>query len=404
MSLCASPLARISTGAVSAPSQAGRILLVEDQAPLALLLARRLEAQGHEVLQALDGLDALGKLQSFEADVIISDWVMEPLDGLEFCRRLRADARMSHAYFIMLTAKERLEDRLEAFKAGIDEYLIKPVVDQELIERVRVGLRISRLQRDLARSNADLSQSLRRIREDLAVVGRIQRSLLPRRMPTDHFECAVVYSPCEECGGDYYDFIPVPGNRLAVVVADVSGHGTPAMVAMAIIRSLVHWLLPTAEEPGKALDHLGDALWHHLPTEQYATMFLGLWDPATGTLRHSSAGHPAPLVLRRTTGAIEKLPGEGGFPLKLIEERESYSTQETRLERGDRLILYTDGIIEAFDSAEEQFGRGRLQEALMERGMAPLGEMREHVLSRLLEFCGPRLQEDDITMLLLEVR
>jgi sigma-B regulation protein RsbU (phosphoserine phosphatase) len=388
----------------SAPGPTGKILLVEDQLVLAKMLTRQLERQGHTVAHARDGIEALGKLQTFDANLIISDWVMEPLDGIEFCRRLRSDPQRSHIYFLLLTARDRLEDRLSAFQAGIDEYVTKPVVDQELLQRVRVGLRINCLQRELALSNAMLSQSLRRIREEIELVGRLQRSLLPSRLPSSQFECAVVYNPCEECGGDYYDFIPLSDDRIAIVMADVSGHGAPAMVAMAIIRSLLHGMLPGAESPEAALRGVNSALWHHLPTEQYATMFIAFWDRRSGRLRSSSAGHCAPLVIRRSTGRAEPLEFEAGFPIKLIGAEIDYSAGETNLAPGDRLVLFTDGLVEAFNAGEEQFGLTRLVQTLEGHAREPVGELRRRVLEAVTAFCGDHPQEDDQTLLLLEVR
>jgi sigma-B regulation protein RsbU (phosphoserine phosphatase) len=377
--------------------------LVEGQVSLVNVLRTQLESQGHTVEAVSDGLEALMKIKTFDPDLIISDWGSDSLSGLDLCRRLRAHTRHRHIYFLLLTSRDQLQDRLEALQAGVDSHVVKPVVDQELVERVQLGLRIARLQRELAATNSQLSQSLAHKENDLEVVGKIQRSLLPGDLPNTHLRCSVVYTPCEECGGDYYDFLSLNDSKTAVVVADVSGHGAPAMVAMAIIRSLVHTFVPEAETPADSLSVINRALWNHLPTDQYATMFLGHWDQSQRTLRYSTAGHCSPLVIRRE-GVVESLPECQGFPLKLVGRNITYEVAEAALTPGDRLALFTDGVIECFDESGVQFGFERLTGVLRRHAADSLEELGAAVVESLMDFSGSRPWDDDLTLVLLEIQ
>ncbi|NUP89154.1 MAG: SpoIIE family protein phosphatase [Candidatus Sumerlaeia bacterium] len=398
------PLAPPSPQDTPTPLPGGRILLVEDQLLLSRLLSRQLELQGHHVQTAKDGREALLRLTTFTPDLVISDWMMEGMDGIELCRRIRTDKRHADVYFILLTAKEKVEDRLTAFHAGIDEYIVKPVVDQELLERVRVGLRIITLQRDLGRVNAQLSASLEHIRHEFETIGGIQRSLLPSVLPHDHMDCELVYQPCDESGGDYYDFLRVDADTTAVVMADVSGHGAPAMVAMAIIRSLVHSLVPGSASPAEALGRINTALFSHLPTDQYATMFLGFWSHTRRALVYATAGHPLPLILRRGAVSPIELPRLIGFPIKLVEPNVTYDQAEVTLDPGDRFVLYTDGIIEAWNPRQEMYEKRRLLDVLSAHGRRPLPDLCQHILQSVLAFCEERPLEDDLTLVVAEVR
>lgn len=390
-------------GNVSAedPSQI-RILLVEDAPSTRLILEKRLTKAGYVVDVAEDGQFGWEKAQQIRPDVIISDWMMPRMDGHEFCQKIRSDPNFLTTYFILLTAKDCKEDLVHGLSAGADDYLIKPCDPQELLARVRAAERIVWLQRRLEENNQQLERAIKRINEELSVTSEIQRSLLPQELlEVPGYSFAAYYRPSTECSGDYYDLFDLGNGKFGAIMADVSGHGTPAMVAMALARSIVHMLSPKVSSCAELLERLNKMLYEHLPTSQFMTTFYCVVDAKTGNFQYSSAGHNPPLLVRSKSGDADYLPNCEGFPIKLIKPDAEYQNYEGRLEENDSLLLYTDGIPEATNALSEQFDTERLSESVVgSRHLSPemvLGA----IMQRLIEFTGARAFHDDVTMMLI---
>jgi sigma-B regulation protein RsbU (phosphoserine phosphatase) len=216
-----------------------------------------------------------------------------------------------------------------------------------------------------------LAGALAALDRELRTVGDIQRSLLPATLPPiPGFELAADYHTSAQAGGDYYDFFPLPGGGWGIFIADVAGHGTPAAVLMAITHAIAHAQPGTHEPPAALLSHLNDRLTcsytHGGGT--FVTAFYATLDPATRTLTYSVAGHNPPRLVRG--GRTRSLDGRAGLPLGILESQ-SYPQTTITLERGDVLLLYTDGITEARAPAiapgvpREMFGVDRLDELLL---------------------------------------
>jgi sigma-B regulation protein RsbU (phosphoserine phosphatase) len=228
-------------------------------------------------------------------------------------------------------------------------------------------------------------------------VGRMQRHLLPTELPRiDGLELASSYHICSRAGGDYYDVLPAPEEQWGFFVADVSGHGTPAAVVMAMIHTLLH-AFPGPPMPAvHVLSHINRHLLAVAPEGMFATAFYGIYDPVYRRLRYASAGHPAPL-LRRGQGSIRTLEGTAGLPLGVMNE-DTWTEREVILQPGDALLLYTDGILEGANSAGEPFGLRRLDQALR---LAPARArpLVEHLERHYKAFCNGSPEMDDRTLL-----
>jgi phosphoserine phosphatase RsbU/P len=382
------------------PHPAARILVVEDDRSTRIILEKWLKKQGHEVESAEDGAAGLELARRMEPDIIISDWMMPEMDGQELCARVKADPGIHSTYFILLTARDLKEDMISGLDAGADEYLVKPYDPVELMARVRAAGRIVRLQQTLREKNRELREVMARINQELETTSKIQLSLLPQQlMEVTGYRFAARYRPSSECSGDYYDLIGLAGGRFGMIMADVSGHGTPAMVAMALTRSLVHLFAPEAASPAELLTRLNRMLYAQLPTSQYVTAFYAVVDAATGGVTYSAAGHNPPLLLRRGGADAEFLKNCEGFPLKLVTPDAEYANFEFQLDAGDALLLYTDGIPEAFNGEGEQFLAQRLREAALEGPHDSPEHIVENVTRRLAEFLGDNPINDDVTML-----
>ena len=230
-----------------------------------------------------------------------------------------------------------------------------------------------------------------RTADDLALAKTIQLAALPAvagALP-DRLEFAhsAESRPAKEVGGDFYDFYPVSGGRLALVVADVSGKGIPAAMFMMEAKNVIKNCLTEFDDAGEAVEAANARLCSGNDAEMFVTAWVGLLDPATGTVEYVNAGHNRPFV-RRADGSVEKVCGKGGPFLGLF-EGVGYQTHRLALEPGDRLFLYTDGITEAMDAHGRLFGERRLCEALSTGA----------VTQAVRDFVGAAEQSDDMTTL-----
>jgi sigma-B regulation protein RsbU (phosphoserine phosphatase) len=259
-----------------------------------------------------------------------------------------------------------------------------------------------------ATSNLVLKEQIREafefVERELKIVADIQHSLLPQSMPEiPGLSLAAFYQASRWAGGDYYDFFPLPDGRWGLLIADVSGHGTPAAVLMAVLHAIAHGHPDAPDPPSAFLRHINDRLVarYTADNESFVTAFYGVFDPARRTFTYASAGHNPPLIKRCMDGSIRELSGRGGLPLGLFPDQD-FPESTYFLTPGDQIVLYTDGITEALDPDSAQFGTERLEQAL--------GHCRNDadaliaaVLESLTAFARGRAPVDDQTLLVAKI-
>ena len=260
-----------------------------------------------------------------------------------------------------------------------------------------------------ATHNLVLAEELRKaygtVERELKVVADIQRSLLPKTIPAiPGLGLAAFYQTSQWAGGDYYDFFPLPDGRWGILIADVSGHGTPAAVMMAIMHSLAHNLPGPPEPPSLLFEHVNEhfATRYTSEGEAFVTAFYGIFDPARRELTYANAGHNPPRLKRCEDGSVLALDVVGNLPLGVFPDQE-YAQATLALVPGDQIVFYTDGITEAQNAEGEMFGPGRLDEALENCHLDAQG-LIEAVLSTLKEFTGGLPASDDQTVVVAKVR
>jgi sigma-B regulation protein RsbU (phosphoserine phosphatase) len=250
----------------------------------------------------------------------------------------------------------------------------------------------------------ELKQAYRIVEHELKVVADIQRSLLPQVLPTiPNLELAVYYRTSRWAGGDYYDFFPLPDRRWGILIADVSGHGTPAAVMMAITHSLAHSLPGPPDPPAALLGYVNRQLSEHytVANEVFVTAFYGIYDPVERTLTFSSAGHNSPRLKRCGDGTVSALEEVGGPPLGLFQNLD-YDQTTLKLRPGDIMAFYTDGITEAMDPGSAQFGVDRLDDVLR-RCDLDAKAMVSGVIEAVDQFTADQPPDDDRTLLVAKV-
>src|SRR5271167_4260454 len=239
-----------------------------------------------------------------------------------------------------------------------------------------------------------------RMEEQINIARGIQQALLPRNFP-DHPHLAVAGCnyPCLSVGGDYFDVFPLDNNRTAFLIADVSGKGLGAALLTTMLQGALS-AMTLGTDPARVFNHVNRFLCDHAEVGRYATMFFGILDD-DGHLEFINAGHPSPFLIRH--GVAEEPFSEGSYPVGLVPEAE-YTTARLKLEPGDTIVLFSDGVTEAMDPDEQLFGVPRLREVLTGQTECPLDQLQKCVLEAVENFARGASQADDLTLLIVRYR
>ena len=244
-----------------------------------------------------------------------------------------------------------------------------------------------------------------RIEQELRVARLVQETLLPRDIPSiPGWELAAHWQPAREMSGDFYDFLPLPDGRLGLIIGDVSGKGMPAALVMAITQSILRATAERIGPPAEVLEQANKLLLPHIPANMFATCLYMILDPATGCLQFANAGHNLP-ILQTDRGLVE--PRATGMPLGLLPGM-TYDQNDVQLTPGNRLLMYTDGLVEAHNPQGEMFGIPYLHELIGQEIQVPPGSsggaaLIELLLASLAGFTGSGWeQEDDVTLVTLD--
>jgi sigma-B regulation protein RsbU (phosphoserine phosphatase) len=240
--------------------------------------------------------------------------------------------------------------------------------------------------------------------DELTSIGRIQREFLPKEIPgMGGVECAVHYATSTRAGGDYYDFFPLSEVRTGVFIGDVSGHGSPAAIVMAMTRLLLHTYPRETSPPDEVFTHVNNLLFGNLLPGKFVTAFYAILDTSQSELLFSNAGHCHPILVRASDKSIEKLKTAGGLPLGVIPGGH-FDQKTVKIEKGDLIFLFTDGLVESINSSNQMFGNKRLHELLTNCLEANVNEIKEKILAELKAFCGDMKLKDDLTFLIMKLK
>jgi len=245
-----------------------------------------------------------------------------------------------------------------------------------------------------------------RIGAELSVAAKIQASMLPSVFPPfpirKEFDIYASMFPAKEVGGDFYDFFFIDENKLAVVIADVSDKGVPAALFMVIAKTLIKNNAQLGKTPKEVFEAVNNILCENNEAGMFVTAFLGYLDIPSGRFTYANAGHNPPFI-KKSGGLYEKLPVKSGFVLAGMEAI-SYTQQETALNPGDELFLYTDGVTEAINLSLDLFGEARLFEVIGNNPNLSLHDFDVAIKNEIEKFADGAEQADDITMLALRYR
>jgi sigma-B regulation protein RsbU (phosphoserine phosphatase) len=396
VSPCPAP-AGIPAGAQASHSlEQSAILVVDDSRMMRLALINALNDLGwRNISAAADGRQALelAKAQSF--DLVLLDIIMPGMDGYEVCRQLRQMPETAEVPIMFLSSLEEVQSKTRGFEVGANDYLTKP------FDVLEVNARVKSLLKAKAYSDAVKEQ----IASELRVAREIQMGMLPHDFaPVEKrhgVEFGAVLEPAREVGGDLYGVCDASPERLVVFLGDVSGKGLPASMFMVRAVSLARLLAKEIAEPERILARLNDELSADNPSGMFVTFLCAVFEPKSGRLVLANAGHCRPVILhdgQPPRWAVKNLGTALGFEPGLEFER-----TELTLGSGDAMVLYSDGVTEAFNPQEELYSDGRLLADSAAFGGQSAPAITASLLQKVRAFAGTAPQSDDIAILTLKI-
>ena len=375
-------------------------ILVVDDAPANLqVLSGMLKDRGYKVRPVPSGKLALLAARKDPPDLILLDINMPEMNGYEVCEQLKADDDLKGIPVIFISALTEPLDKVKAFAIGGVDYITKPFQMEELHARVETHLKLRRLQIELEKYSRHLELARERLTRDLEFARQVQRDLLPLRLPeVPGYEFFAYYESAFEVGGDYYDFIPLPRQRVAVMLGDVAGKGVAAALLMAKLSADARFCILTEPGPAAAITKLNSLMNRSGTSNRFVTLAVAILDHRSHTVTLVNAGHPSPLIYRRATRTVEDATSNEltGLPIGVLDGLE-YASCEVSLEPGDCILAFTDGVIEAVNRNDIQLQTKGVYAALQGGAYSPqaLGERVVEVVKQFAVGCN---QHDDIAL------
>lgn len=319
-----------------------QILVIDDDTAVQELLRRTLKKQGYEVTVASNGEDGVAQAQKLRPALIICDWIMPRLTGIDVCRRVKADPELSTTQFFLLTSLGSIADRVKGLDAGADDFISKPIELNELQARVRAGLRLHQLSRDLKIAKQSLEA-------ELAEAAEYVQSLLPDPM-TEPISIEAKFIPSRQLGGDCFDYNWLDADYLAIYLLDVAGHGLrAALPSVAVLNLLRSRTLPNIDyyKPSDVLRALNTTFQMSYQNDKYFTIWYGVYNRISRQLVYASAGHPPAVLISQSpasTAKIQRLKTPG-MPVGMFPDA-PYVDNCCDVEDLSSLYIFSDGVYE----------------------------------------------------------
>ena len=373
-----------------------QILIIDDDSTTQLLLQRTLIVQGYDITLASDGEEGLIKARAIRPALIICDWIMPRMNGLEVCSQIKSTPELSTTFFILLTSLDSVEDRVKGLDAGADDFLCKPIEMHELKARVRAGLRLHQLSKDLQNQKLLLEA-------ELAEAAEYVSTILPEPLHHPSLSIDACFIPSRQLGGDSFDYFWLDDRHLVFYLLDVSGHGLRASLpSLAVINLLRSRSLSNVDyyQPNTVLGGLNQTFQMSDRNDKYFTIWYGVYDRKNRSLTYSSAGHPPAVLLTPTGKYREQRLKTPGVPVGMFPNIK-YVNASCQVAANSSLYVFSDGIYEVEPKDNSHWGLDRLINLLKKYQKTP-----ERDLQRLLQYVRswhPNLQfEDDLSILQID--
>ena len=382
-----------------------KILSVDDEMDLELLLTqyfrRKIRKGEYEFFFAHNGVEALTMLlKQKDIDIILSDINMPEMDGLTLLTKIN-EMQNPALKCIMVSAYGDMGNIRSAMNNGAFDFATKPIDLDDLSITIEKAIE----QISFIKQSQQEHTQLESLKTDLAVAGEIQQAILPRIFPPfpdleDQLDLSALMIPAKDVGGDFYDFFRIDEDHIGMVVADVSGKGVPAAIFMAVSRTVLRTIGLQGGTPGSCMTQSNEMLSKESVKSMFVTVFYAIYNVRTGELKYCNGGHNAPYILK-ADGEVQTLTGTTNCIVGVVDGYE-YKDNLTTLNIGDTLVLYTDGVNEAFNPAFEEYGDSRLENALRQQKEKDCKQLTEALLEDVRTFAAGAPQSDDITIMSLK--
>jgi serine phosphatase RsbU (regulator of sigma subunit) len=372
-------------------------------------LLRRILDKNFNVLEADDGASALAIIGDTLPDVVLLDVLMPTIGGFEVCRRMKADPRTSEIPVLFVSVLDPDQHVVEGLQLGGEDFISWPVNATELVARIQARIRsyrpLNQLRSVVKEQSRQLEEDRRREAEtefELEQARRVQQRFVTNILPMGRgLSFGYQYRPSRMVGGDMFDVVAVGKNRVAIMMADVSGHGLAAALLTSVAKVLFRTGAERCHEPAKLLHWLNRQISSYLSTGEFLTVFLGLWNADSRIFSYSGAGHPPALLLTPGKPFVERLHVSPGI-VGIMPDGE-FPTASSKLSDGQRIVCYTDGITEAMNRRSMLFGEDGLARACVRWAGVPIERMVENLFYEVDQFLGGEPRRDDQAMLALEI-
>lgn len=384
------------------------VIVTDDNLIQRTYLLRVIEKLGYRTFEAEDGDDALELLAKTGAQILITDYRMPKMDGIELTRRVREMALDHYVHIILVTGSEEDGVRRDALAAGADDFLGKGREIAPLQARLGAASRLIHHAHALAEQHRILKEANARIHADLTAAARAQRQLLPD-LHTDvlGMRIASAFVPSAVVSGDMFGCVPLDETRVGFYAVDVSGHGIHASLLSVAIGHLItrDYFANTVlrgdgnPDPAALVFELNQRF-SVSDNDDYFTMFCGVLDCASGRLDYCQAAYPSPHRIPADGGEVAPI-GDGGFPVGMFPGL-SYDNNATQFQPGDRLVICSDAAIEAETPENDAFGTERLRDTIQTARTNGTDALPETIVAALMNWRDGAPLEDDLTVVALE--
>ena len=378
---------------------------VDDELDLELLLTqyfrRKIRKGEYEFFFAHNGVEALQMLLSHpDIDIVLSDINMPEMDGLTLLKKIK-DRNNPALKVIMVSAYGEMSNIREAMNNGAFDFATKPIDLDDLQRTIDKAEKEIEFVKQTQREHGQLVD----IKADLSLASEVQLAILPRKFPpfsdlTPEIDIHATMRPAKDVGGDFYDFFRIDESHIGFAVADVSGKGVPAALFMTMSHTLLRFTGSRCLDPVRTAMETNGMLSRESFDSMFVTVFYGIYDTQTGDITYVNAGHNPPCVLH-ADGRVSVLPVSDNICMGVLEDF-AYTAHTLRLEHGDTLVAYTDGVTEAFDTAGTAYGDARFGTLLVSLHGKTAKDITDGVNASVACFADGAEQSDDITVLALQ--
>ncbi|PKL17499.1 MAG: hypothetical protein CVV49_10610 [Spirochaetae bacterium HGW-Spirochaetae-5] len=374
-----------------------RVMIVDDDIINLQLLVNQLSREGYAVTSFTGGKDALESINSGESyDIILLDVMMPIVSGYDVCKQLREKFTAHELPIIMLTAKNTNQDIITGISLGANDYITKPFDKEVLLTRVKSYISLKKAVEEQSKFIA--------VKQELEIAKKIQMAILPQTLPdVPGLSIHARYEPMTEIGGDFYDFLHLDNKRIGILIADVTGHGVPAALISSMVKMAFYMSHDSLTNPAALLEKLNVSLIDHI-YGRFITAFYVFIDLQDMKMTFSNAAHWPMYIQNKESGEIRELTVKG----KLIglNREEKYKNQIIDIRKGERLVFFTDGLVEERDIDGNIIDEEVLEKTIRENTMLSPGELLDEIfntvytLSANYKISG---LEDDATMLIIDI-